>query len=164
MDTEDIAYALYAATLLFKATKDLLLILHPHQVEMDSVAEVAHPGLEITPTRMMDILDHPLTVDIVVGFLEVLLAEVVALVAVQVEILLRDATCMRTKDMTGKPSRPADQAALVTQATDLEVIEYHATRLVPGTGAGENAVFGYPMKVCRATVVITDPEQMVGIW
>ena len=164
LDTEDTAYALYAATLLFKVTKDFLLILHRHQTEMDSAAEVAHPGVGITPTRTVDILDHPLMVGTVVALLEVLPAEVAALVAVQVGILLLDATCTLTKDMTEKLSRPADQAALVTQVTDLEVIEYHATRLVPGTGAGENAAFGYPMKVCRATVVIMDPEQMVGIW
>ena len=164
LDTEDIVYALCAATLLIKMTKDLLLILHHHQTEMDTAAEVARLGMGIILTREVDTLDLPLMVDIEVVLLEVLPAGVAVLVAVQVEILPLGATCTPTRDMTERLSHPVDQAALVTRMTDLEVIEYHVTRLVPGTGAGENAAFGYLTKGCHATVVIMDPEQMVVIW
>ena len=157
-------YALFAATLIVKMTKDFLLIPHRRRMGMDTVAEVARQEMDLVPTRGVDILDLLLTADIEVVLLEVPLAGAVVLVAIRAEILPPDATCTLTKDMTEEPSHLVDLAALVIQAADLEAIEYHATGLAPGTGAGENVASGCPTKGCRAIVVITDLEQMAEIW
>jgi hypothetical protein len=164
LDIEDIVYALYAATLIVKTTKDLLPILHRRKMEMDTVAEVARREMDMVLTRGVDILGLLLTADTEVALLEVPLAEEAVLVAIQAEILHPDATCTLTMDMTEELSHLVDLAALVTQAADLEVIEYHATGLAPGTGAGENAASGYLTKGCRAIAVITDLERMAETW
>jgi hypothetical protein len=164
LGTEDIACALYAAILIVRMTKDFLPILHPRRMEMDTAEEVARQEMDMVPTRGVDTLDPLLTADIEVVLLEVPLAGAVVLVAIRAEILPPGATCTLTKDRTEEPSHLVDLAALVIRAADLEAIEYHATGLAPGTGAGESVASGCLTKGCRATVVITDLEQMAAIW
>jgi hypothetical protein len=155
-DIEDIAYALYVVTLGAKTTKALLLIRRHPRTEMDMEAEADHREMDRVLTLEVDTLELPLMVAIEVVLLEDLPVEVAALVVILAEILHLDATCTTTKGTTEELSHPADRAALVIQVADLEVIEYLATELAPGTGAEGNAAFGYPTKECRATVGITD--------